>query len=109
MNTLEQRIAMLERLIQKIIALPHLSNLAGRDSKNFIARLNLSIADDKEKLASDNLTDDERKEIASRITRNEFLVSPALFSELHDTETKESTPPKLVTFHGSPSGIIIDD
>lgn len=89
-SLLEQRVSALEELVKKIIALPHLSNLAGRDSSNFVIRLNMVIASDKKKLASENLTDDERKELEERITRNEFLVSPALDATLHDSGAKES-------------------
>ena len=90
METLAQRVNALEELVKKIIALPHLSNLAGRDSRNFVIRLNMAIASDKKKLTDENLTDDERKAIEERITRNEYLVSPALDATLHDSGAKES-------------------
>lgn len=89
-QTLEQRVTALEELVKKIIALPHLSNLAGRDSSNFVARLKMAIASDKRKLANTILTDDERKELEDRITRNERLVSPALDATLHDSAVTES-------------------
>lgn len=90
MKTLEQRVAALEELVQKIITLPHLSNVAGRDSSNFVARLKMSIASDNERLEHDLLTDYERKELEDRITQNERLVSPALDATLHDSATTES-------------------
>lgn len=89
-QTLEQRVTALEELVKKIIALPHLSNLAGRDSSNFVARLKMSIASDKKKLVNTILTDDERKELEERITRNERLVSPALDATLRDSAIAES-------------------
>ena len=89
-QTLEQRVTALEELVKKIIALPQLSNLAGRDSSNFVARLKMSIASDKRQLTNLTMTDEERKEIEDRITRNERLVSPALDVTLHDSATKES-------------------
>ena len=76
--TLEQRVTALEQIVEKIIALPHLSNLAGDDSRNFVILLNMSLDSDKKKLASENLSDDERKELEEKISRTEYLVSPAL-------------------------------
>ena len=73
--TLEQRITALENVVEEIIALPHLSNLAGRDSRNFVIRLKMAIESDKKKLASEELSDDERKELTEKITRNEFRLS----------------------------------
>lgn len=88
--TLEQRVTALEQIVEKIIALPHLSNLAGRDSRNFVTRLNMSLDSDKKKLASENLSDDERKELEEKISRTQYLVSPALDVKLRDTGAKKS-------------------
>lgn len=89
-KTLEQRVATLEEFVEKIIALPHLSNLAGRDSSNFITRLKKSIAADKERLATDLFTDQERQALEAKINRDEYLVSPALDAKLRDSALTES-------------------
>lgn len=89
-TVLERRVTVLEELVKKIIALPHLSNLAGRDSSNFVARFKMMIASDKKKLANENLTDEERKKLEEEIAINERLVSPALAAELHDSGATES-------------------
>lgn len=54
-TVLERRVTVLEELVKKIIALPHLSNLAGCDSSNFVARFKMMIASDK-KIFVDYLT-----------------------------------------------------
>ena len=81
---LERRVTVLEELVKKIIALPHLSNLAGRDSSNFVARFKMMIASDKKKLANENLTDEERKALEAEIAINERLVSPALDVNIYE-------------------------
>ena len=82
-TVLERRVTVPEELVKKIIALPHLSNLAGRDSSNFVARFKMMIASDK-------LTDEERKKLEEEIAINERLESPALAAELHDSGATES-------------------
>ena len=99
--TLEQRVTALEQIVEKIIALPHLSNLAGDDSRNFVILLNMSLDSDKKKLASENLSDDERKELEEKISRTEYLVSPALDVKLigdkkQDTQELDERIRKIV-------------
>ena len=90
MTTLESRISALEKAVQQILALPQLSNLAGRDVKRLIARLNRSLADDKKKLATTTLTKDKRVKLEAQIFQTEFLVSPTLDLTLDDSEARES-------------------
>ena len=90
MTDLEQRVCALEAFAQNIIALPHLSNLAGRNSADLIARLQMLISADKLALLSDALSDDERLQTAERVAKNEHLVSPALSFVPYENTTPQS-------------------
>ena len=83
-KTLERRVTVLEELVKKIIALPHLSNLAGRDSNNLVAHFKMMIASDKKKLATENITENERKALEAEIAINERRISPALDVNIYE-------------------------
>ena len=88
MEELEKRIARLEETVKKIIALPQLSKLAGRDAEILQNRILGLIVEKEELLKSPKLTDERRKELEEQISRYHRQIAPALSLEPYGSSTE---------------------
>lgn len=84
-ENIEKRLDRVERMIEKIIALPQLTNLAGKDIALQLQRTNLSIDSLRAELRH-STNPDITKILQENLARCESLVSPALPLEPRDDE-----------------------
>lgn len=87
--TLEERIARLETMVQKIIELPQLTNLAAKDTRNLLARVKQMAAISEDALKNPDITAEERKEHEETLAKCKYLVSPILHAEPCDNSQAE--------------------
>ena len=87
---IEERIARLEAVVEKILALPIMTTLAARDTEIFLRRIKEQAAEKKALLEQDDLSAADREEAQEALARCEYLVKPVLSLELDGNLPKEA-------------------
>ena len=78
MEKMEKRVEALEKLVNEIIALPVMANVAQKDPSMYVSRIKKFIEDTESKLKDENVTWEERQKLEADLIKYQSLVSPAL-------------------------------
>ena len=83
-EAIEKRLDRVERMIERIVALPHLTNLAGKDITLQIQRAERTMDFLRTEIRN---SQGNNINLQERLSKCEYLVSPALSIEPHDSES----------------------